>query len=100
MKFTLEANAGAHLIRGYSGEAIRIGEQIVRSSCIVTADQLITEWEPVPGAEQTDAVWHRRLPTVLQRLSAAPSLEELTGVIDTHLLPSMIERVAELSRCW
>lgn len=42
---------------------------------------LITEWEPVPGAEQADAIWHRRLPTVLQRLSAAPTLEELTAVL-------------------
>ena len=42
---------------------------------------LITEWEPVPGAEAADPVWHRRLPAVLQRLSAAPTLEELTAVL-------------------
>ena len=42
---------------------------------------LITEWEPVPGAEQAGAIWHRRLPTVLQRLSAAATLEELTAVL-------------------
>ncbi|MGY1753857.1 SpoIIE family protein phosphatase [Blastococcus sp. SYSU D01042] len=38
---------------------------------------LLTEWEPVAGAEQAGVVWHRRLPTVLQRLAASTTLEEL-----------------------
>ncbi|WP_091366121.1 SpoIIE family protein phosphatase [Geodermatophilus telluris] len=42
---------------------------------------LVTEWEPVAGAGQAGAAWHRRLPTVLQRLSAPTSLEGLTGVL-------------------
>ena len=42
---------------------------------------LVTEWEPVLGAEQAGAVWHRRLPSVLQRLSAAGTLEELGTVL-------------------
>ncbi|MGY1621099.1 SpoIIE family protein phosphatase [Geodermatophilus sp. SYSU D00965] len=42
---------------------------------------LVTEWEPLTGAEQAGAEWHRRLPTVLQRLSAATSLEELTATL-------------------
>ena len=42
---------------------------------------LLTEWEPVPGAEQAGAAWHRRLPTVLQRLSAAATLDDLTEVL-------------------
>ncbi|MGY2065662.1 SpoIIE family protein phosphatase [Blastococcus sp. SYSU DS0619] len=42
---------------------------------------LVTEWEPVPSAEQAGAAWHRRLPTVLQRLSAAATLDELSGVL-------------------
>ena len=42
---------------------------------------LITEWEPVQGAEQAGAAWHRRLPTVLQRLSATATLDELTDVL-------------------
>jgi chemotaxis family two-component system sensor kinase Cph1 len=42
---------------------------------------LLTEWERVEGAEQAGAAWHRRLPTVLQRLSAAATLDELTGVL-------------------
>lgn len=42
---------------------------------------LITEWEPVAGAEQAGTAWHRRLPTVLQRLSAASTLEDLAAVL-------------------
>ena len=42
---------------------------------------LLTEWEPVPGAEQAGAAWHRRLPTVLQRLSAAATLDQLADVL-------------------
>ncbi|MCA0146786.1 SpoIIE family protein phosphatase [Blastococcus sp. LR1] len=42
---------------------------------------LITEWELVAGAEQAGAAWHRRLPTVLQRLSASATLEELSEVL-------------------
>ncbi|TFV48150.1 SpoIIE family protein phosphatase [Blastococcus sp. TF02A_35] len=42
---------------------------------------LVSEWEPVAGAEQAGAAWHRRLPTVLQRLSATATLDELTEVL-------------------
>ncbi len=42
---------------------------------------LVTEWEPVAGAEQAGAAWHRRLPRVLQRLSAPTTLEGVTGVL-------------------
>jgi len=55
VKFTLEPNSGAYLIRGYSDSEILIGEQHVRRSCIVTADSLITEWEPGSFGELTAA---------------------------------------------
>ena len=51
MKFTLEGASSANLIRGYSAAGIRIGERLIRSSCIVTADALITEWAPQRYAE-------------------------------------------------
>src|SRR5947199_9339179 len=51
MKFTLEPASRANLIRGYSATEIRIGEQRVQSSCIVTAERLITDWEPQSFAE-------------------------------------------------
>jgi uncharacterized protein len=53
MKFTLEAGARANLIRAYSAEEILIGDERVRRSCIVSADRLITDWEPRSFAELT-----------------------------------------------
>jgi uncharacterized protein len=46
MKFTLEASPNANVIRSYSAEEIRVGEHRIRSSCIVMADALITNWPP------------------------------------------------------
>ena len=42
---------------------------------------LLTEWEPLPGAEQAGLAWHRRLPSVLQRLSSSGTLERLAGTL-------------------
>jgi uncharacterized protein len=53
MKFTLDARSGVNLIRAYSASELRIGETIVLRSCIVTADTLITEWQPAAPAEMT-----------------------------------------------
>ena len=55
MRFTLEAGTTGNLIRGYSAEEIRIGERVVRESCIVTADQLLTQWGPQSFAEFSGA---------------------------------------------
>jgi uncharacterized protein len=46
VKFTLEPGMRANLIRGYSDAEIRIGERSIRRSCIVTAGELIEDWEP------------------------------------------------------
>jgi len=46
MKFTLEPPSRHNLIRSYSDHEIVIGEQRVHRSCIVTAERLITDWEP------------------------------------------------------
>ncbi|MGY1884081.1 SpoIIE family protein phosphatase [Blastococcus sp. SYSU DS0753] len=46
---------------------------------------LVTEWEPVRGAEEAGSAWHRRLPSVLQRLSAAGTLDELSDVLARDL---------------
>jgi uncharacterized protein len=51
MKFTLEPTSRANLIRGYSATEIVIGERHVQGSCIVTAERLITDWEPQSFAE-------------------------------------------------
>lgn len=46
MKFTLDTTSSINLIRAYSADEVRIGEHSLRASCIVTADALITSWEP------------------------------------------------------
>ncbi len=55
MRFTLEAGAAGNLIRSYSGEEIRIGERVVRESCILTATELLTSWGPQSFAQFTSA---------------------------------------------
>jgi uncharacterized protein len=47
MKFTLDASSSVNLIRAYSAEEVRVGEQVIRSSCIITADALVANWAPV-----------------------------------------------------
>jgi len=44
MKLTLEGTSNINVIRSYSADGIQIGEHIIRSSCIVTADTLISSW--------------------------------------------------------
>lgn len=46
MQLTLDSAPPANLIRSYSAEEIRIGEQSVRRSCIVAPQALILDWEP------------------------------------------------------
>jgi uncharacterized protein len=51
VQFTLEQGSPANLIRGYSETELRIGAQHVHRSCIVTAERLITDWEPLTFAD-------------------------------------------------
>ena len=46
MKLTLESSSRVNLVRAYSAAELRIGDEIVHSSCIVSADRLITDWPP------------------------------------------------------
>jgi uncharacterized protein len=55
MKFTLEPGTPGNLIRGYSDTELRIGAQRIERSCIVSAERLITDWEPAAFAELTAA---------------------------------------------
>jgi uncharacterized protein len=55
VKFTLEPASGANLIRGYSATALHIRTQRVERSCLVSAERLITDWEPATFAELTPA---------------------------------------------
>jgi uncharacterized protein len=44
MKFTLDSRDDINLIRGYAQGEVRIGEQVARAPCIVSAAQLILDW--------------------------------------------------------
>ena len=45
MKLTDETQRGINFIRAYAAGEIRVGETVVRTNCIVTADRL-QEWMP------------------------------------------------------
>lgn len=51
MRFTLDSGSGVHTIRSYARDEIHVGEQVVRTSCIVSADTLIAPWETTRAAE-------------------------------------------------
>jgi uncharacterized protein len=51
MKLTLAASSKVNLIRSYSAAELRIGALRLHSSCIVTADSVITDWEPASLAQ-------------------------------------------------
>jgi uncharacterized protein len=55
MKFTLEPGAHGNLVRSYSDTELRIGEQHIQRSCILSAERLITDWEPAAFADLTPA---------------------------------------------
>jgi uncharacterized protein len=55
VKFTLERPAGTNLVRSYSDTELRIGEQRVQRSCLVTAGRLITDWPPASFDELAPA---------------------------------------------
>ena len=61
VKFTLEPALQANLIRGYSEAGLRIGEQLIGRSCIVTAERLVTDWPPLTfadlGPEHLEAIF-------------------------------------------
>jgi uncharacterized protein len=46
MKLTLDASTRVNLIRSYSATEVRVGELHLRSSCIITADTVVADWEP------------------------------------------------------
>ncbi len=46
MKLTLDANQSVNLIRSYSNGEVRVGEQVLRRSCIVSPDAVIADWRP------------------------------------------------------
>ena len=53
MKLTDDTIGGIQLVRAYSPGEIRVNETVVRSSCLLRADKLITDWRPQTLAELT-----------------------------------------------
>ena len=51
MKFTLDNGSGANLVRSYSPSGIRIGDEVLAGTVIVTAERLIGEVAPASFAE-------------------------------------------------
>ena len=46
MKLTDEKIGGINLIRSYAPGEVRIGETVIRGSCLITPDQVIDDWRP------------------------------------------------------
>jgi len=46
MKFTRELPANVNVIRSHADGELRIGERIVRHSCLLSANELIVDWPP------------------------------------------------------
>jgi len=90
MKFTLEGNLRANLIRGYSPREIRIGDQHLTASCIVSADTLIADWEPRSFAELQ--------PAHLERILALQPEVVLLGTGPAQLFPPAAIRATLTAR--
>ena len=46
MRFTLETNPEANLVRAYGPGEISVRDLIVRDNVILTADEILTDWRP------------------------------------------------------
>jgi uncharacterized protein len=90
VKFSLEPGTQGNLIRGYSSTQLRIGEQRVERSCIVTAALLISDWEP----QAFDDLAPAHLETIF---ALAPELV-LLGTGATHRFASAAVRAAFAQR--
>jgi uncharacterized protein len=53
MKFTQATPSGTNLIRRYGADFITLGEEDIRSSCIVGAREVLRDWAPRTVAELT-----------------------------------------------
>lgn len=53
MKLTDDSLGNIQLVRAYSPSEIRVNDTIVRTSCLLRADQLVTDWRPQSIAELT-----------------------------------------------
>ncbi len=46
MKLTDDNNPGIHLVRAYGPGEIRVGDDLIRRSCLLRADRVVKDWRP------------------------------------------------------
>jgi len=90
VKFTLEPSSHAHLIRSYDDAQLWIGTQRITRGCIVSAERLVTDWEP---AEFADLV-----PAHLEAIFALAPEVVLLGTGPTHRFAAREVRAAFAQR--
>jgi uncharacterized protein len=53
MKLTDDTIGGAFLVRSYAPGEVRVGETVLRRSCLLRRDQLVSDWRPQSIEELT-----------------------------------------------
>lgn len=53
MKLTDDRIAGINLVRSYAPGEVRIGDTVLTRSCLIKADQLVSDWRPQTMGELT-----------------------------------------------
>lgn len=59
MRFSQDIDTSQHFVRGYGPGWIKINEQEIRRSMIVTPEQLITDWPPQTFADLEERISRR-----------------------------------------
>jgi uncharacterized protein len=53
MKMTLQTGPGVNLIRSFAPGELRVGDDVIRTSCLLAADTIVTDWPPQRLADLT-----------------------------------------------
>lgn len=53
MKFSLQSDPGINLVRACTATEIRIGDRVITTSAILSADRLVLDWQPRAAGELT-----------------------------------------------
>lgn len=55
MRLTDDRTGAALLVRSYGPGEVRVGDQVLRRSCLISAERLIEDWRPQTVDELTEA---------------------------------------------
>lgn len=61
MKFSLQSDPGSNLVRACTATEIRVGDRIITTSAILSADRLVLDWQPRTAGELTAQHLHEVL---------------------------------------